>query len=249
MCAACRLLVALVLFFAAARLPYGSPAAGDADWIDLTSGTDLAAWTNPTSWQVAKAAVLNPSNARQLTVEPGTGLIVSNGRGRDLLTKQSFQDVEVQAEFLITQGSNSGVKLMALYEIQILDSAGVAADKLTGNHCGGIYPRADPMNFRHIDKGFPPRVNAAKPAGEWQTLAMTFTAPRFDADGKKTANATFVKVLLNGQMVQEDRDVGTPTGHAHIKKEVASGPLLLQGDHGPVAFRNVRVRPMNSTLK
>ena len=50
-------------------------------------------------------------------------------------------------------------------------------------------------------------------------------------------------MVLNGQLVQDRRDVGTPTGHAHVKPEVASGPLLLQGDHGPVAFRNVRVRP------
>src|SRR5207248_11764131 len=114
---------------------------------------------------------------------------------------------------------------------------------------GGTYPRADPANSPHIDKGFPPRVNAAKPAGEWQTLDIAFTAPRFDAGGKKTANATFVKVVLNGQVVHQDRDVGTPTGHAHIKPEVATGPLLLQGDHGPVAFRNVRVRPTGGTTK
>ena len=57
------------------------------------------------------------------------------------------------------------------------------------------------------------------------------------------ANATFVRVRLNGREVQRDRDVGTPTGHAHVRKEVATGPLLLQGDHGPVAFRNVRIKP------
>jgi hypothetical protein len=224
--------------------------ADDAGWIDLTAAGDFAAWQDATGWQAAKAVVLDPANPRRLTVESGAGLVVSLGRGRDLLTKQTFGDVEVHAEFLVSQRSNSGVKLMGLYEIQIIDRAAAPAEKLTGDFSGGIYPRAEQApSYRHIDKGFPPRVYAAKPAGEWQTLDITFTAPRFDPSGKKTANATFVKVLLNGQAVHEDRDVGSPTGHAHVKKEVAAGPLLLQGDHGPVAFRNVRVRPLGGGVK
>ena len=84
-------------------------------------------------------------------------------------------------------------------------------------------------------------VNAAKPAGEWQTLDITFRSPRFK-DGKKVRNARFVKVLLNGQVVQEDAEVKYPTGAAWVKPEVERGPLLLQSDHDPVAWRNVRVR-------
>jgi hypothetical protein len=239
---AARLLSAVLV---PALLVVAAVAADDAGWTDLSAGPDFAAWKDATSWQAARAVALDPANPRRLTVEPGAGLIVSAGRGRDLLTKQSFTDVEVHAEFVIARGSNSGVKLMGLYEIQLIDRAEVPAEKMTGDYCGGIYPRAEQApSYRHIDKGFPPRVYAAKPAGEWQTLDITFTAPRFDASGKKTANATFVKVLLNGQTVQENRDVGSPTGHAHVKPEVPAGPLLLQGDHGPVAFRNVRVRPL-----
>jgi hypothetical protein len=239
--AARRLSAAVTLALLAAAVP----AVDDAGWIDLTAAADFAAWKDATGWQTARAVALDPSNPRRLTAEPGTGLIVTQGRGHDLLSKQSFGDVEVLAEFLIPARSNSGVKLMGLYEIQITDSAGVPAGKLTGDHCGGIYPRAEQKpRYHHIDQGFAPRVNAAKPAGEWQTLDITFTAPRFDATGKKTVNATFVKVLLNGQLVHEGRDVGTPTGHAYVKPEVPAGPLLLQGDHGPVAFRNVRVRPL-----
>src|SRR5262249_61960449 len=117
---------------------------------------------------------------------------------------------------------------------------------LTGDSCGGVYPRAEQKpKYHHIDKGVPPRTNAAKPAGEWQTLDITFQAPRFDAAGKKTANARFVKVVLNGQVVHEDVEVSTPTGAAwRLAKEVPSGPLFLQGDHGPVALRNVRLRPL-----
>ena len=139
--------------------------------------------------------------------------------------------------------SNSGAKLMGLYEIQILDSFG--KKKLSGDDCGGVYPRAEEEpRYHHIDDGVPPRVNACKPAGEWQTLDITFRAPRFQA-GKKVANARFVKVVLNGKVVHENVDLEYPTGAAwRQKKEVAEGPLLLQGDHGPVAFRNVRIRPL-----
>jgi hypothetical protein len=133
---------------------------------------------------------------------------------------------------------------MGLYEIQIFDSHG--KKELTGSDCGGIYPRGEQQPKYHtIDKGVPPRVNAARPAGEWQTLDITFRAPRFDADGKKTVDARFVKVVLNGQVIHENEAVHYPTGSAwRLAKEVPRGPLLLQADHGPVAFRNVRVRPV-----
>jgi hypothetical protein len=157
--------------------------------------------------------------------------------------------VEAHVEFLIPKGSNSGVKMMGLYEIQILDTHG--AKELSGDSCGGIYPRAeDKPRYHHIDKGVAPKVNAAKPAGEWQTLDIIFKAPRFDAAGKKIANAKFVKVTLNGQVVHENVEVECPTGAAwRLKPEVAKGPLLLQSDHGPVAFRNVRIRPLTAERK
>ncbi len=90
----------------------------------------------------------------------------------------------------------------------------------------------------------PPKVNAARPAGQWQTLDLIFKAPRFDQSGKKEANARFEKVVLNGQVVQENLELRAPTGHAWRLSEVRRGPLLLQADHGPVAFRNIRVRPL-----
>jgi hypothetical protein len=217
--------------------------AADVGWITLFAGTDLAAWKDSSGWQLAKAVTIDPVNARRFVAEPGEGLLVSHGKGKDLLSKQSFGDVDVHVEFFVSKGSNSGVKLMGLYEIQIIDRPPVPAEKLTGDFTGGIYPRAvQAPSYRHLDRGFPPLVDAARPAGQWQTLAITFTAPRF-TDGKKTRNAAFAEVRLNGTVVQSGRDVGSPTGHNHVRKEVATGPLLLQGDHGPVAFRNVRVRP------
>ena len=133
---------------------------------------------------------------------------------------------------------------MGLYEIQILDTYG--SKDLSGDSCGGIYPRAkEKPRYHHIDNGFPPRVNAARPAGQWQTLDITFRGPRFDKQGHKTTPARFVRVTLNGQLIHENVDVAAPTGSAWMwYKEIPTGPLLLQADHGPVAFRNVRVRPV-----
>jgi hypothetical protein len=227
--------------------------ADEAGWIDLSSDTKAReGWEKLTDdWAVAGNAALDPKNSKKLVDEPGDGVLVNTPKGRapNLVTKQKFTDAEVHVEFLIPKGSNSGVKLMGLYEIQIYDSHG--KKDLDGSDCGGIYPRAEEQpKYRHIDKGTPPRVNAAKPPGEWQTLDIVFRAPRFDPEGKKTANARFVKVVLNGEVIHEDVDVEYPTGSAwRLKKETATGPLLLQGDHGPVAFRNVRIRPMTEGKK
>lgn len=231
--------LALLVFLLAS-----SPAvsADDADGIDLTN---LESWRNPDKlWQMADSVGIDADNPRRLKATAGKDILVNGkkGQARDLLSKQEFGDVDVHVEFLIPKGSNSGVKLQGLYEIQICDSWGVKEPK--GSDCGGIYPRAElrPM-YHYLDKGVPPRVNACKKPGEWQTLDIVFQAPRFDADGKKTANARFVKVILNDQVIHENVAAPTPTGHAWHNKESAKGPLLLQGDHGPVAFRNVRLRP------
>jgi hypothetical protein len=233
--------VAIVVALAALTVAAEKPA--DGDWRLLTPSFEV--WVGPTKdWTEAGAVTLDPDNPRRLKAEPGTGIVVNapKGTARDLVTREKFGDHEVHVEFLIARGSNSGVKFHGLYEIQIYDSHGKKEPK--ASDCGGIYPRAELLpRYRHIDEGVPPRVNAARPAGEWQTLDAVFRAPRF-ADGKKTANARLVRATLNGQLIHEDVELKTPTGHAWRNPEAATGPLLLQGDHGPVAFRNVRVRPL-----
>lgn len=223
----------------------------DAGWIDLIGEHGLEAWKEPKAkWVVAEEVTLDPKNPRRLAFKPGTGILVNGptGRARDLLTRQAFGDVEAHVEFLIPRGSNSGVKFEGLYEIQILDSFG--KKKVTGSDCGGIYPRAErEPAYHHIDEGTPPRTNACRRPGEWQTLDVIFLAPRFDAAGKKTAHARFLKVILNDQVIHENVEAKTPTGAAWHDKEVATGPLLLQGDHGPVAFRHVKVRPYSADRK
>ncbi len=222
-------------------------AADDLGWLELVGEKGLDEWRKPTGdWIVGGGARPDSANPKRLVAQPGHGVLVNGpiGKTRNLLTKQEFGDVETHFEFLIPKGSNSGVKFETLYEIQIIDSVGVA--KLTGSDCGGIYPRAEMLpRYHHIDDGIAPRVNAARPAGEWQTLDVTFRAPRFDRDGKKIRPAQFEKVVLNGQVIHEKVDVETPTGHVWRLKEPARGPILLQADHGPVAFRNIRVRPLD----
>ncbi len=224
--------------------------AAEPEWKELIGEKPLEAWRMPADqWIHAGDAKLDEKNARKLAAVPGKGVLVNGpGRLKDLVSKDVYTDVEVHVEFLIPRGSNSGVKLNGLYEIQIVDSFG--KEKLTGDDAGGIYPRAsEKPNYHHLDEGIPPRVNACKKAGEWQTLDIAFRSPRFDKDGKKTANARFVKVTFNGQVIHENVEVKHPTGAAWVKKEVDQGPLLLQSDHGPVAWRNVRIRPLADEMK
>ncbi len=222
----------------------GTASAGDDPWIELIGDQGLVAWKAPTgAWLVAGGARPDPEAPKSLLAEPGKGVLVNGPTGRttNLVTVEKFGDVEAHFEFLIPKGSNSGVKFEGLYEIQIFDSFGVA--RPTGNHNGGIYPRAELLpRYRYLDEGVAPKVNASRPAGEWQTLDAIFLAPRFDASGKKIRDARFEKVVLNGHVIHEHVDVKTPTGHVWRTREVPTGPILLQADHGPVAFRNIRIR-------
>jgi hypothetical protein len=96
--------------------------------------------------------------------------------------------------------------------------------------------------------GSAPLVNAARRPGEWQSYQVWFRAPRFDAAGKKIEPARFVRVLFNGLLVQKEVEIEGPT-RAHLEvPEAAQNPLMLQGDHGPVAFRNIHVRPLRPII-
>jgi hypothetical protein len=223
---------------------FGAADASQREWTVLSN--DLSGWLAPTGeWFSAGAANLDPKNDRRLSGTAGRGVLINGQSGvtQNLVTRQQWGDVEVALEFMVPTHSNSGVKLQGVYEIQILDSWNVAKPK--GDDCGGIYPRAEmkPV-YHHIDGGIAPRVNAAKRPGEWQTLEIVFRAPRFDSKGHKLSNAQFEKVLLNGKLIHDHVEVPHPTGHIWRDKEHAVGPLLLQADHGPVAFRNVRLRPL-----
>ena len=120
---------------------------------------------------------------------PGSRILNGlKGKANNLVTTEKFGDVELYLEFLIPQGSNSGVYLQGLYEVQIFDSYGKEA--LSTSDGGAIY-------HRWIDgkpvAGSAPKVNASRPPGQWQSYHVWFRAPRFDASGNKTENAKFSK--------------------------------------------------------
>jgi len=205
-------------------------------------GDDLSGFTAPTGqWEVVGAVRLDPDNPRRFVTEEGKGVIVNGPTGRtsNLFSKVEHGDVIAHIEFVVPKGSNSGVYFQGRYEVQILDSWGVQHPKY--GDCGGIYQRwKDGKGF----EGHPPRVNASRPPGQWQTFDVVFRAPRFDANGRKIANACFVKVVHNGVVIHENVEVSGPTRAAAFSEEKPTGPLMLQGDHGPVAYRNIWLQPV-----
>lgn len=241
----CAGLLTAITLLAVLPAAKGEPESSS-EWMALTGGPSLDAWQKDRrGWSLAGEVKLNPENARRLDSTPGDVVLVSNGDAVNLHTNQKFQDVQLKCDFLIPTRSNAGVKLNGLYEIQIRDTHDMK--ELTGDMCGGVYPRAKlGPRYTHIDKGIAPSENAAKPAGEWQTLELTFYSPRFDEAGKKIENARFEHVVLNGKEVHKMVDLKYPTGAAwNMMPEVAEGAVMLQGDHGPVAFRNIQVRPLS----
>ena len=219
-------------------------------WIDLVNSEGPQGFAKIGKNVTLCGDVQLKPDSKGLIAVPGKGVIgamskYAFGKANNLTTKQEFGDCELRLEFLIGKDSNSGIKLMRRYEIQLYDSHHRANP--SARDCGGIYPhwvfREQGKGLKYIDEGVPPKVNAAKPAGEWQTLQIVFKAPRFDDQGQKTENAKFVSVILNDQQIHRDVEVDSPTGNASSPMpEVASSPLLLQLDHGAVAFRNVRIK-------
>jgi len=210
------------------------------DGKSLFNGKDLKGWTfrggdkaaKKSKWSVVGRAFLDPDMPARLFGAPGDGVLLNgdDGRGVDLLSEVEHGDCELHVEFNVAKGSNSGVYFQGQYEVQILDSFGRKDAELKYGDCGGIY------NTRA------PSTNASKAPGEWQSFDVIFQAPRFDSAGKKTANANFVKVMHNGKVIHENVEVKGPTTAALGGAEKPEGPLMLQGDHGPVAFRNIRLK-------
>lgn len=158
-----------------------------------------------------------------------------------LITSFKHGDIELKTEFMLPKGSNSGIYLQGRYEVQLFDSWGVKEP--TFADMGGIYENWE-KDTKKTFKGKAPLVNASLAPGEWQTLEITFEAPRFGSDDKKISNARFLLVKLNGEKIHETLEVPWPTGAPLENNEIEKGPLMIQGDHGPVAFRNFRYRTL-----
>ena len=218
-----------------------------ADEIKLIQGEGMDGWKKPTNkWMNVGEVSKSAENEKQLTSKPGSGVIVNgpDGRTPDILSEAEFGDVEVHCEWMVAKGSNSGVYLMGRYEVQILDSFGVKEPHYSD--AGGLYQRWDEKRGKGNEgfEGHAPKTNPAKAPGEWQSFDIVFRAPRFGADGKKTENAKFIKVVFNGEVIHENVELNAPT-RGGIEPEVPVGPIRLQGDHGPVAFRNFTVKKVD----
>jgi hypothetical protein len=245
-----------------------SVSGADDGWTPLFNGKDLAGWTprNPKAkkvWVTCDDVKLDPADpSRLLPVGAGgrpDGVLLcgDDGRGSDLMTTDSFGDYELHLEFTVPKGSNSGVYNRGLFEIQIFDSFGVP--KPAFHDCGALYERAVPP------------MNLAKPPGEWQSYDITLKGKRLtlvwngrvvyrDRDVRygETDKAAFERLTAenaskppelrvrleekDGKYVGYFGEGGTRSG---LDGPDRPGPILLQGDHGPVAFRNIRIRRLD----
>ena len=149
----------------------------------------------------------------------------------DITSRQEFGDHFLHVEFRTPEKGegNAGVGLQGRYEVQIYNTFGRNLESTNG---AAFYSQT------------PATYNASKKPGEWQTYDIFFRAPRFDAEGKRTENAR-ATVFWNGVLVQNNGEFKGPTGiqYGEFRSESATGPIILQGDHEVVQYRNVWVIP------
>lgn len=144
-----------------------------------------------------------------------SGILRSPKSGANLVSNEKFNDFKLHIEFRCPQGSNSGVYLRGRYEVQIEDSKGKQPAK---DLLGAVYGFISPSEM------------AAKDAGEWQTYDITLVG-------------RMVTIVLNGKQVVCNQEIPGITGGAIDSREGEPGPILFQGDHGPIEFRNITITP------
>ncbi len=145
------------------------------------------------------------------------GELVSAASGSNIMTDRIFNDFKLHIEFKYPKGSNSGVYLRGRYEIQIVDSKGIEPGR---DYLGAIY-------------GFvSPEFMMAKDPGEWQSYDVTLIGRR-------------VTLVANGRTVITNAEIPGITGGALDSREGEPGPIMMQGDHGPISFRNIVITPAN----
>jgi hypothetical protein len=200
----------------------------------------------PANWQIVGDVMGTPSG-KTLTSKAGKGVLLCTPKdGGNLLSNLEHGDLELSLDVMIPKESNSGIYLQGRYEIQIFDSWGVANPH--HSDAGGIYQRWDDARGKNTEgyEGHAPRLNAVKAPGLWNHVEISFVAPRFDAAGKKIANARFAKVTWNGIVIHQNVDLFGPTRASAFADERALGPLMLQGDHGNVAYKNLRITKLGN---
>lgn len=214
-----------------AAVPGGAPS----DAIVLLDGKNLSQWTGHAS-SITKAG--DPSKP-EWKLENGYVEIVPHTG--DLATKQTFGDIQLHVEWAApakveskSQGrGNSGVLLMGLYEVQVLDSYNNAT--YADGQAGAIYGQ------------WPPLANATRPPGEWQSYDIVFEAPRFE--GAKLTSPAYITVFLNGVLLHNRKASMGPMVYrqvAHYEPQPAEGPLVLQNHNSADRYRNIWVRRLKA---
>ena len=202
------------------------------------------------NWQITGSVSSDPYIQHNLEASPETGILTNlpTEGGKNIFTTFEHGDIDLEIDFLMPKGSNSGIYLMGRYEIQLFDSWGVENPGFID--CGGIYERWDesrPEGQKGYD-GVPPASNASRAPGLWQNLKISFKAPRWGKSGQKIEDAKFVEVIHNGVKIHENVSISGPTRAAAFEDEQLKGPLMIQGDHGPVAFKNIRYRLIDNKI-
>jgi hypothetical protein len=205
-----------------------SPGRPPSDAVVLFDGKDLSKWAH------------KDGSAAKWKVENGYAEVVA--KTGYLYTREAFGDCQVHVEFIeptppkgeSQERGNSGVFLMGLYEIQVLDS--YENKTYADGQAAAVYGQ------------YPPLVNASRPPGQWQTYDIVFHGPRFDKDGKLLRPAR-VTVFHNGVLAQDNVEPSGPTAHgkrppyeAHPEKL----PLALQDHNNPIRFRNIWIRDLKA---
>lgn len=207
---------------------------------------DLSAFTTKSdNWKIVGNAAADISKENVLITTPGKGVLACThekgkyGNQYELISNFKHGDLDIELDFMLTKGSNSGIYLQGNYEVQLFDSWGKKSAKYNDN--GGIYERwndSKPEGEKGYE-GYAPRFNVAKAPGLWQNIKISYQAPRFDANGKKTSNAVFLSIILNGVTIHENVEVSGPTRGSLTGEDVAMGPIRIQGDHGSLAIKNI----------
>ncbi|RAJ07578.1 3-keto-disaccharide hydrolase [Arenibacter echinorum] len=198
------------------------------------------------NWKIVGDVYVDRKQDKLLTSSPGKGILANIPDGQikngHIFTNFEHGNIEIELDVMMPVNSNSGLYFQGRYEVQLLDSWGVKEP--TSGDIGGIYQRWD--DSREGDhkayEGHSPKTNASKSPGLWQHFKIIFHAPKFDASGNKIKNAVFQEVWLNDELIQEDVEVTGPTRASSFNDEKARGPLIIQGDHGPVAIRNLKYK-------
>lgn len=203
------------------------------------------------NWSIVGSITASIDQTNNTITEAGTGILSCKheigkyGIEKDIMTIMEHGDLDLDLDFMMAKGANSGIYLQGRYEIQLNDSWGKKNPKY--GDVGGIYERWDeskPEGSKGYE-GIAPRFNVAKAPGLWQNIKISFQAPRFDATGKKISDAKILSIILNGVLIHENVELTGPTRGSLVDNEVPKGPLRFQGDHGNVAFRNIKYNSFN----